>query len=983
LLSIKHRRSAVAVTAALVAGATALTGVASTAASAPTAKSHRSEARTSGHSEARGYYDARTAGGTAAVARDMKSQAQAARRPATRALSTGVGGALLDLDPSTGTPRLLGKLDGYLTKKSDKSPRRIALTYVEKHAAALGLRAKDFDYFVFRDDYKDIHGTHHLSWKEKVPGIGVLFGYGLQAAVKKNGRLLMIGGSPVPGRLLSRPAAPRSITSANGAISASRRAAGESRTSPGANDSAERIAFFARGHVYSAWQTITMSAAQPALTVQDAASGKVLYRRPLGQSEHTEVVPSRRAGTPATGLAFKGFADETPQSWDFSALGWLSESATTLNGNNAHAYSDVNDDSKPEASEEVGPSEGNSWNYEIQPFDVAGMNYCDNPYPCTWDPNTPYSWQANREQNTTQVFYFVNNWHDVLESSPIGFTEDAGNFQATNASGKGKDNDAVNTNTLDGANTGTGELEGLPDGQHLDNANMDTPPDGHKPLMQMYLQHQPFTDYSTDGDPFPANNTGDESDTVYHEYTHGLSNRLVISPTGESALGPVQAGAMGEAWGDFYATSYLVDQGIRTDGPQADLWLGNEADGLGEPLVRTQPIDCEVGDHSPDCNGGDTGHGGGYTYADYGKIIGQPEVHADGEIWAETLWDLRTALGYNVTMSLVTRAMELSPYDPSMLDERNAVLMADTNVYGGAHHDAIWQVFANRGMGFYAGALGGEDAAPGASFDVPPTDSTTGTITGKVVDSVTHDPVQGVPVTLAFQGADTVANPTAVTNAKGKYSLGPVPTGTYSKLVVNGAGYVPITTDVTVTSTGARQSFTVQRDWAAASGGARIRSYSGPDYTTSGCGPEGAIDLSQASGWGSTTGDNDGTPTNVFVSKHITVKLPRSVDIDHFGVDPSATCGDGGSASTGDYRIQTSTDGSTWTTAATGTFTADQRGQINSVTPTAGGSSVRFVKFTILSNQTPDFATNCPDGAFSGCQYTDLTELEVLGTPAG
>ena len=67
MLSIKHRRSTVAFTAALVAGATALTGVSSTAAPAPTAKSHRSEARTSGHSEARGYYDSRTAGGTAAV----------------------------------------------------------------------------------------------------------------------------------------------------------------------------------------------------------------------------------------------------------------------------------------------------------------------------------------------------------------------------------------------------------------------------------------------------------------------------------------------------------------------------------------------------------------------------------------------------------------------------------------------------------------------------------------------------------------------------------------------------------------------------------------------------------------------------------------------------------------------------------------------------------------------------------------------------
>ena len=56
------------------------------------------------------------------------------------------------------------------------------------------------------------------------------------------------------------------------------------------------------------------------------------------------------------------------------------------------------------------------------------------------------------------------------------------------------------------------------------------------PVMQMYLQHQPGTSYP-DGDPFSPTNVGDEADTVYHEYTHGLSNRLVIDPGGISIAG--------------------------------------------------------------------------------------------------------------------------------------------------------------------------------------------------------------------------------------------------------------------------------------------------------------------------------------------------------------------------------------------------------------------------------------------------------------
>ena len=100
-----------------------------------------------------------------------------------------------------------------------------------------------------------------------------------------------------------------------------------------------------------------------------------------------------------------------------------------------------------------------------------------------------------------------------------------------------------------------------------------------------------------------------------------------------------------------------------------------------------------------------------------------------------------------------------------------------------------------------------------------------------------------------------------------------------------------------------------------------------------------------------------------------------------FAVDPSANCGDGASASTSGYRIETSADGTTWTTASQGTFTADDLGQLNSLAPSAGATGVRFVRFTILGNQVPDFATDCP-GPFTGCVHADLTELEVYGTPA-
>ena len=76
-------------------------------------------------------------------------------------------------------------------------------------------------------------------------------------------------------------------------------------------------------------------------------------------------------------------------------------------------------------------------------------------------------------------------------------------------------------------------------------------------------------------------------------------------------------------------------------------------------------------------------------------------------------------------MSIITRAMELSPSDPTMLDMRNAIVQADLVASGGKNADIIWNVFANRGMGWYAGVIDGGDTCPAEDFHKPPTGATT------------------------------------------------------------------------------------------------------------------------------------------------------------------------------------------------------------------------------------------------------------------
>jgi hypothetical protein len=153
------------------------------------------------------------------------------------------------------------------------------------------------------------------------------------------------------------------------------------------------------------------------------------------------------------------------------------------------------------------------------------------------------------------------------------------------------------------------------------------------------------------------------------------------------------------------------------------------AGGNNAQWTCTQPMDCPVGSTSAACPGAPGAGPGGYTYGDFGHISSRGlEVHADGEIWGETLWDLRKALGSKTSESLVTRAMELSPSNPSYLDERNSILAADLAVNNGKNQKKIWTVFAARGMGWFAGSVDGDDTTPVEDFSMPPAPNTpTGT----------------------------------------------------------------------------------------------------------------------------------------------------------------------------------------------------------------------------------------------------------------
>jgi hypothetical protein len=914
---------------------------------------------------ARAFFDARSSGAAASAL-----HARAARLAASPSLAvTRLGRALgeegvIQIDPLTATPRIVANLNGFLTRPSAAAPRSVALGFVQAHPRVFKLSARSMGQLHLVRNYVDIDGTSHLGWAQTVHGVP-LFGNGLQASVAANGRLINVTGSPVSD--LGGVSTVAQI-SASAALRAARADLGGARPTP--EDSAKKVLFQTLGGTRLAWQTVLMTSPDAYLTVIDARTGGVLFRKDLTDDANGKVFTYWPGGP-------RGGQQHVV---NFTARGWLPASRRfRLEGNNAHVFTDVNDDNVAEPSEEVPASTDHSWSYTFTPFNTpAGGPPCLPHFPCSWNPNVANSWKTNRAQNATQVFFYVNNYHDHLAAPPIGFTEAAGNFQQVNHSGNGKGGDPLLAQPDDGANTGGG----LPDPDHVDNANMSTPPDGTSPVMQMYLFHTPF---SGNGDPFLASNGGDEADIVYHEYTHGLSDRLVVDANGVSTLDGAQSGAMGEAWSDWYALDFLTDLGLQPNTRRPGEVMTGRYVSENVNIVRTQPIDCTVGAPASRCPGTPGGGTGGYTYGDFGKIIGGPEVHADGEIWSETLWDLRTALGSKLTEKLVTRAMELSPAEPTFLDMRNAIIQADRADNGGRAHRTIWRVFAHRGMGYFAATTGTGDVNPIQDFHLPPGPHTpTGGFSGRVTNADTGAPMAGVRV---FFGGHASGFPGAslesTSGPNGRFAIHGIFVGRYRDVVAFAPGFDlgPITQRIRAGQT-AHHHFRLRRDWASARGGATVVSADGTDFSDFGCGPLQAIDQSPAQGWSTTSDLSGGGQATPATPKSIVVKLPNPVHVSSFAVDPTNTCGDDPGSATGDFRIATSTNGTTFTPAATGTFTPADLGRLNAVAPTAGATGVRYVRFTMVNPQVLQTSGGCP-GPSSGCVFMDVTELEVYGTATG
>ncbi len=837
-----------------------------------------------------------------------------------------------------GATRVVQRLDGALSAPSAAPRPTVARDWVRDHRDLFGLHAADVDGLsVASAQTAGASGLTTVRLQQHVDGIPVYDG-GLELVLDRGGRVLSASGEPVAAAAAAAPSTrPRlDPDAARAALDASVGA-----TTPVAP--AALTLFPTAAGTRLAWTLIEQRSSDDVLSaVVDATDGTVLLRQGLTKSDAPSTFLPRYPGAqddPALGGA------AAPQDVDLQAAGYLPAGATTLVGPYARAFSDVNGNDVAEPSEEVTRATGAS----AFRFAFTRFSPCDPsalaPAPrCTWDPATPTSWTTNRKQTTVQTFILVNQFHDHLENPNIAF----------GARGFAGD-DPVVVNTLDGAG-----LASPP----YNNANMTVLPDGRSPKLQTYLFKAPFR--NVDG--------GDDAVTVWHEYTHGLTGRLVTHSDGTSALSSIEAGALSEAWSDFYALDLLQREGLAQDtaapgevdlGAYTDL-APHSATSTGGESTRSQAADCPVGAAAPACPGHGGAGPGGYTLGDFGLISGHgPEVHYDGEIWLETLWDVRqaleTELGSEAEASdtverLVTDGLRLTPPEPSLIDARNAMLAADTAA-GSRFHPLLWRVFAARGLGYYASVVGSQDAAPVPDSTDPTTfTGGTGTVTGRVSDAAGGLPLAGVTVSPT---RPSNGSPRAVSDANGRYSLN-LAAGTYPRLVLTGpAGYdtdgVPVTVTANATTTVDR---TLPRDWASAAGGAHIV----PEGAGAGaCGSGLLIDDLDGSGWAAAA------PRAGSAAPSVTIDLPVAVDVSSIVIDPRATCGYGTGSALAQYRVDAISPTGTRTMVA-GTFGSGDTGPV-ARQPT-NARDVTRLRLTALSAQS------------ASSSVISVSDLSVRGTPS-
>ncbi|WP_409252935.1 M36 family metallopeptidase [Bacillus sp. SCS-153A] len=810
-------------------------------------------------------------------------------KAADQLISSSGAGVKVQWNSTFGTPSMIVKDGGYLSGPSNMNAEATARDWLKVNSALFGLTEAEVDTLQVIRNYKmPGTGLQPVTFQQTFDGLESVYGGRVIVAVNKDGKILSVTGNLSPSKKLAESftlsesdalqkvlqleapsinLVPKLLGTKNG---------WQEFDGGDVLPTVQRVkkaAFIRNDEVRPAYRVLFIEELDEGYEVViDGVTGEKLYQRSLvnhiidSSGEIFENFPGAPAGGKQVVKSFKGDPAASP-------LGWVSpttKTGVTTLGNNANTYANWSNFLAP--ADQV-----------VRPVNAFGQFYY--PFLNSWQKSqgatTPPSYADDVNSAATNLFYHHNLFHDYFYN--LGWVERAGNLQTSNFGKGGAEGDAILGLVQAGALSG-----GAPTYTGRDNAYMLTLPDGIPAWSGMFLWEPiqgAFHGEYADGDY--------DAGIIYHEYSHALSNRLVA---GGESLGSHQAGSMGEAWGDWYAMHYLIKKGLQDKPVVGEYVTGNKDRGIRSWALDDSPL----------------------NYGDIGFDIVGPEVHSDGEIWAAILWDVRQTLineigkekGEEVIEQLVMDAMPISAPNPSMTEMRTAMITADFERYGGQHSDTLWAAFASRGLGIDAYSDGGNDTDPTPAFNHPDS-SKNGLLAGKIINSATKQPIEGARIIIGEYEARTSAAVT--TSEKGGFGL-PMISGTYD-ITIQAQGYGSRTFENVQVESGKNKplNFVLEPNAASMFNGASVVNVSSESDSNP---VKMAIDDTEASVF-ATAAEEDG-----FTGAEFTVDLAgdKPVKVSHIQVSAFKDISKGRFATLKDFEIQTSLDGSNWTTVAEDQF---------------------------------------------------------------
>jgi hypothetical protein len=669
-------------------------------------------------------------------------QLEGERQTALALLRTRVPDLEVDLEPVTGAPRFVWSRSGFIQDRlpdgdiGRAEPQATIRAFLESNRALFGHGAEVLDSARITRDYVTPHsGMRTVVWQQELEGIPV-FRAVLYGHVTKAGELVALTSqfAPNPADAADRGTPNRVAAAAQPPVSAETalgRAAGwlgdpidsttlSSSSAPGSGTKrtqtlqggglvdpvfAELVWMpISRDALGLSWRVVITSASSGELfqVVVDALTGEPLvsdcwtarisnasYRVFTSDSPSPMTPGHASPSTSQPTLASRSLQTLAALSTTASPNGWINDGETRTIGNNADARVVWTDATPGYDQAATFPRPDNSGRV----FD----------YP--WNSNQEPTTADNRNSAVVNAFYWANWMHDRLYD--LGFTEAAGNFQQSNFGRGGIGGDAILVNVQHGYSS------------DVRNQNMMStqPQDGLGPnVMKLAV---------FDG-PNPDRDAGLQAETILHEYTHAMVQRLVGQ--GAFVSSAPQPWGINEGWADLFALTLLSQS---TDNAAACYpfaayttysWTPAGAFYTGATLYEnyyygknTYPYSTDLSKHPVTLKDIDPLQASAHTgvprnpvfktYSDPGQY---PQRIFD--LWGGVLWEARAqmvakhgfAAGNDLILRLVMDGMKIGPPNPDLLQARDAILLADLVYTGGANRNELWQAFAKRGMGWSA-----------------------------------------------------------------------------------------------------------------------------------------------------------------------------------------------------------------------------------------------------------------------------------------